>query len=133
MCCTPLDLFFSVKQKTAYELRMSDWSSDVCSSDLASPTAISSCSATGSRAAQATHMAGRSGLPRADPLDVGADGLECLLKPLVTAVAMIDPIEPCLSFGGVVGDDQAHRCAEVGRPEQIGRAQVGLPVTHADI
>src|SRR3546814_628164 len=26
--------FFSVKQKTAYELRISDWSSDVCSSDL---------------------------------------------------------------------------------------------------
>src|SRR3546814_3638406 len=35
-CC----LFFSVvffffKQKTAYEMRISDWSSDVCSSDLA--------------------------------------------------------------------------------------------------
>src|SRR3546814_4216483 len=27
--------FFVVKQKTAYELRISDWSSDVCSSDLA--------------------------------------------------------------------------------------------------
>src|SRR3546814_6366629 len=27
-------LFFFFKQKTAYELRMSDWSSDVCSSDL---------------------------------------------------------------------------------------------------
>src|SRR3546814_18058387 len=26
--------FFFFKQKTAYELRMSDWSSDVCSSDL---------------------------------------------------------------------------------------------------
>src|SRR3546814_6700309 len=26
--------FFFVKQKTAYELRISDWSSDVCSSDL---------------------------------------------------------------------------------------------------
>src|SRR3546814_6030522 len=29
-CC----LFFIFKQKTAYELRISDWSSDVCSSDL---------------------------------------------------------------------------------------------------
>src|SRR3546814_8471572 len=29
-CC----LFFFFKQKTAYELRISDWSSDVCSSDL---------------------------------------------------------------------------------------------------
>src|SRR3546814_10362331 len=28
--------FFFFKQNTAYELRISDWSSDVCSSDLAS-------------------------------------------------------------------------------------------------
>src|SRR3546814_11365498 len=27
-------LFFCFKQKTAYEMRISDWSSDVCSSDL---------------------------------------------------------------------------------------------------
>src|SRR3546814_15959780 len=27
-------MFFFCKQKTAYELRISDWSSDVCSSDL---------------------------------------------------------------------------------------------------
>src|SRR3546814_1670160 len=29
--------FFLFKQKTAYEMRISDWSSDVCSSDLPSP------------------------------------------------------------------------------------------------
>src|SRR3546814_10097860 len=29
-------LFFFFKQKTAYEMRISDWSSDVCSSDLPS-------------------------------------------------------------------------------------------------
>src|SRR3546814_19959104 len=29
-----LSLFFFFKQKTAYEMRISDWSSDVCSSDL---------------------------------------------------------------------------------------------------
>src|SRR3546814_3351682 len=28
-------MVFFVKQKTAYEMRISDWSSDVCSSDLA--------------------------------------------------------------------------------------------------
>src|SRR3546814_2809323 len=28
-------MFFFFKQKTAYEIRISDWSSDVCSSDLA--------------------------------------------------------------------------------------------------
>src|SRR3546814_14005667 len=29
-----IPLFLFVKQKTAYEMRISDWSSDVCSSDL---------------------------------------------------------------------------------------------------
>src|SRR3546814_4995859 len=29
-----MSLFFFFNQKTAYELRISDWSSDVCSSDL---------------------------------------------------------------------------------------------------
>src|SRR3546814_9981712 len=29
--------FFFFKQKTAYEMRISDWSSDVCSSDLKLP------------------------------------------------------------------------------------------------
>src|SRR3546814_8969175 len=42
MCCFVCSLcvfvvvnFFFFKQKTAYEMRISDWSSDVCSSDLA--------------------------------------------------------------------------------------------------
>src|SRR3546814_9476425 len=34
-----LDFFF-FKQKTAYEMRISDWSSDVCSSDLRGPHRI---------------------------------------------------------------------------------------------
>src|SRR3546814_15871966 len=29
-----ITMFFFFKQKTAYEMRISDWSSDVCSSDL---------------------------------------------------------------------------------------------------
>src|SRR3546814_17983394 len=33
-CCRFVVVFF-FKQKTAYEMRISDWSSDVCSSDLA--------------------------------------------------------------------------------------------------
>src|SRR3546814_3952792 len=34
MLLCDLLLFFFFKQKTAYEMRISDWSSDVCSSDL---------------------------------------------------------------------------------------------------
>src|SRR3546814_18554435 len=35
--CTVLFFVFFFKQKTAYEMRISDWSSDVCSSDLLRP------------------------------------------------------------------------------------------------
>src|SRR3546814_10847843 len=41
LCCCVFILFvfffFFFKQKTAYEMRISDWSSDVCSSDLDRP------------------------------------------------------------------------------------------------
>src|SRR3546814_2889143 len=47
-------VFFFFKQKTAYEMRISDWSSDVCSSDLVRSISLSaimkptpSCSAIG--------------------------------------------------------------------------------------
>src|SRR3546814_8507898 len=33
-CLLLIVVFFFFKQKTAYEMRISDWSSDVCSSDL---------------------------------------------------------------------------------------------------
>src|SRR3546814_10470311 len=39
LCC----VFFFFKQKTAYEMRISDWSSDVCSSDLG----VGGCAASG--------------------------------------------------------------------------------------
>src|SRR3546814_5706331 len=34
VCICSTTNFFFFKQKTAYEMRISDWSSDVCSSDL---------------------------------------------------------------------------------------------------
>src|SRR3546814_10426266 len=39
-CVLLFFLFFFFKQKTAYEMRISDWSSDVCSSDLAAPRRV---------------------------------------------------------------------------------------------
>src|SRR3546814_8727703 len=46
MCCSGAysGYFFFFKQKTASEMRISDWSSDVCSSDL--PAATSAAAAT---------------------------------------------------------------------------------------
>src|SRR3546814_3102660 len=34
VCSVVMIVFYFFKQKTAYEVRISDWSSDVCSSDL---------------------------------------------------------------------------------------------------
>src|SRR3546814_1380590 len=49
-CCVTifLLLFCFFKQKTAYEMRISDWSSDVCSSDLA-VVAVAPLRCTGAR------------------------------------------------------------------------------------
>src|SRR3546814_3833518 len=62
-------LFFFVKQKTAYEMRISDWSSDVCSSDLgvgppmtADLTLSSSRRARGFATWAAIRQLGRSGI-----------------------------------------------------------------------
>src|SRR3546814_2929943 len=41
LSCLVVFVFFFFKQKTAYEMRISDWSSDVCSSDLGHPMKIS--------------------------------------------------------------------------------------------
>src|SRR3546814_3170142 len=41
MICVICGCFFFFKQKTAYEMRISDWSSDVCSSDLSLQRALS--------------------------------------------------------------------------------------------
>src|SRR3546814_8570016 len=40
MCDLLFCCFFFFKQKTAYEMRISDWSSDVCSSDLEAGHAV---------------------------------------------------------------------------------------------
>src|SRR3546814_7604448 len=53
-----LILFFFFKQKTAYEMRISDWSSDVCSSDLGrrSQAALNYINTTSYRHGKATEL-----------------------------------------------------------------------------
>src|SRR3546814_1700512 len=61
--------FFFFKQKTAYEMRISDWSSDVCSSDLTEAMLM------GLRLTEGVDLArieARSGLPREAFVDAGA-------------------------------------------------------------
>src|SRR3546814_1115938 len=67
--------FFFFKQKTAYEMRISDWSSDVCSSDLTALTCMN-----GSQLATAglRHQPGRvivptRSVPRSEERRVGKE------------------------------------------------------------
>src|SRR3546814_1425872 len=52
ICC-----FFFFKQKTAYEMRISDWSSDVCSSDLPRHDAVGMAVGRADQRAASTHAA----------------------------------------------------------------------------
>src|ERR1051326_9470561 len=67
-----LRFFFFFKQKTAYEIKECDWSSDVCSSDLLAARAIGSVTRSGlynpwsaacPRAHKRPWLMGDSGLP----------------------------------------------------------------------
>src|SRR3546814_7488025 len=57
-------LFFFFKQKTAYEMRISDWSSDVCSSDLRAHYPWASRAAGSLRPGQCTRAALTHDQPR---------------------------------------------------------------------
>src|SRR3546814_6533267 len=66
------DFFFFFKQKTAYEMRISDWSSDVCSSDLGG--AVGNRAAMGGRGAQVELvLAAELGLWRSEERRVGKE------------------------------------------------------------
>src|SRR3546814_8944260 len=73
MCAVYLYLLCFCKQKTAYEMRISDWSSDVCSSDLSAGEAIDYFRGAGYLMLDVTaaHAAAVEDLPRlhADPFD----------------------------------------------------------------
>src|SRR3546814_6795273 len=56
--------FFFFKQKTAYEMRISDWSSDVCSSDLAHMAQLAAAQPVGTETARAEALARWAQLPR---------------------------------------------------------------------
>src|SRR3546814_6516792 len=121
--------FFFFKQKTAYEMRISDWSSDVCSSDLL--------------LAEPEHDAGLG----EDRRIAALDAFEQPQRGVVARAGANRRIEPRHGFEVVVIDvgpridDRRDRAfglvAEIRRQDldrrQIGRAHVRTPVTNAQL
>src|SRR3546814_3473315 len=107
--CVFFILFF--KQKTAYEMRISDWSSDVCSSDLGDRR----------RGGRIHHEAVRPGNPR----DQAFAGWLCLIPPgeLVMAVHNLGDREP--------GPDAAPIRVAIVDDSTVARAMMGWTLEKA--
>src|SRR3546814_5927228 len=71
-----VSFFFFFKQKTAYEMRISDWSSDVCSSDLLSPKVEITASGAGSASTRSS-LASSNNTSRAFRSEERRVGKEC--------------------------------------------------------
>src|SRR3546814_8911015 len=85
-------MFFFFKQKTAYEMRISDWSSDVCSSDL-------------NNKSQALRIPADFELP-GDRVMIHRDGDRLIIEPvrrknLLEVLASLQPLGPDDQFPDV--------------------------------
>src|SRR3546814_3714530 len=95
---------FFFKQKTAYEMRISDWSSDVCSSDLLMDVVAHACECGGDR------FGGQLGAGAVREPQLGAVGVEFGRAAFVI-----------LDMRVAVADDAAVRRAERGEREAVRR------------
>src|SRR3546814_7817748 len=94
---------FFFKQKTAYEMRISDWSSDVCSSDLAAVLGIGGCGRTefgGAFLAIADHV---------DAARVDAERRQVIFRGIGAALAERDIVVAGAAFVGVTFERDADR------------------------
>src|SRR3546814_3452918 len=71
--------FFFFKQKTAYEMRISDWSSDVCSSDLEARVSRRPCARPGGGGDAVREVSAGAGRPAGPPAcQAGSQGNPCI-------------------------------------------------------
>src|SRR3546814_7067397 len=110
--------FFVFKQKTAYEVRISDWSSDVCSSDLGGarvddgvdlpvgPDHVDRGLADDLRAATVGERLAGTGVLETQGQCLGVDSDD------LGVLGQVDPGHPSLHLGGL--DDVGPQTAHVG-------------------
>src|SRR3546814_16834224 len=93
--------FFFFKQKTAYEMRISDWSSDVCSSDLRTPGAMTGPILDGDLVREAPWRVFARSEPIDVPLLVGANSNEASV-----ILAMGVPPTAALAYLGRISEER---------------------------
>src|SRR3546814_9377231 len=107
--------FFFFKQKTAYEMRISDWSSDLCSSDL--PAAVPGTRCSGyRRRTDAEGMEMNDAVPKlaVEPLDTTSSFRNQAYESLKRAITQMD----------IYGHHGEVRLDERQLSQEIGRAHV---------
>src|SRR3546814_1171429 len=102
-------MIFFFKQKTAYEMRISDWSSDVCSSDLGQVEAAS--------AHLTIHIEGVPAMAEEEaPAAIPATSQEVAVPPVAATPIVVTPNDARITL---------QRLSQVPPPPmQIGRAHV---------
>src|SRR3546814_2212490 len=119
LCCDVFFFFF--KQKTAYELRISDWSSDVCSSDLAESRGRAGRSAMrsggSSKSKRSTRKAGycggiTAGMPGKGVGRAGTGGSAAFSSAAVIGGTMSAPTDALTNRDGLAGGSPRTRSEE---------------------
>src|SRR3546814_7710822 len=123
-------MFFFFKQKTAYEMRISDWSSDVCSSDLSINWDRKSITSCGRICASSMISTGLPAPLLANSASQSWAEIElpapCHPNPAATPAASSASKKDGMS-------EMPARAASHNTGRQIGRAHVCTPVTNAHL
>src|SRR3546814_18530056 len=112
LLCACLCVFFFFKQKTAYEMRISDWSSDVCSSDLAMNVTSAPAPAGVDEAAVAGLEMVPSRLVRPPRAKASPVPLECRYLQTVDLPSAVHGTRNAVVFGQVTGKIGRASCRE---------------------
>src|SRR3546814_19096172 len=105
--------FFFFKQKTAYEMRISDWSSDVCSSDLADGHAVPIVTVANSSATHGYLSRGRLTIVQRD-----ASGRELIRQTLTGP-----DIQQGAGYGLIGGNEMRRLTLPLELPAEVGAIQ----------
>src|SRR3546814_1619095 len=103
--CDYLYLFFFFKQKTAYEMRISDWSSDVCSSDLRAAMVAATMHAQATpigRIAAAVEFPIQPTLEALATLDAAVDGRSARERGTPSKLKILYELRRSLGLGGMI-------------------------------